>query len=208
MGGIRFFCVKKHSIERSYLYSFSIIFLLGLSTAFFLRASWLNIYIFFEGSLLPIIVMVLGWGHQPERVQAVVYTVMYTVSTSLPMLVFILIIREVMGRDSVYCYFEGSLFSRRFSRVFFLVLVIPFLVKLPLFSVHSWLPKVHAEAPVSCSMLLAGVLIKFGGYGVLTVLNTFHFREANNLLVLLMCLRLWGGAICGVLCLQQVDLKS
>lgn len=87
-------------------------------------------------------------------------------------------------------------------------LVGAFLVKLPVFMVHTWLPKAHVEAPVSGSMVLAGVLLKFGGYGIMMVLVCFFEYVSFLLVELLVVFVVVGGFFCRLMCLRQVDIKS
>lgn len=82
-----------------------------------------------------------------------------------------------------------------------------FLVKSPIFMLHLWLPKAHVEAPVSGSMILAGVLLKFGGYGCVLVFYYFVPRRRAGIWFL-MSIILWGGLVCGFVCLRQTDMKS
>jgi NADH-ubiquinone oxidoreductase chain 4 len=91
--------------------------------------------------------------------------------------------------------------------VFCLIMISAFLIKMPIFLVHLWLPKAHVEAPISGSMVLAGILLKLGGYGLLRVLTLFTSRIffiGKGFLIL----SLVGGVVIRLLCLRQFDLKS
>lgn len=84
--------------------------------------------------------------------------------------------------------------------------MLAFLIKLPLFGVHAWLPKAHVEAPVVGSMVLAGVLLKLGGYGLLRV--AIFCPPNKGSLTVLTVLALVGALVCSLLCFRQHDLKS
>ena len=88
---------------------------------------------------------------------------------------------------------------------FFLVLA--FLVKFPMYRVHLWLPKAHVEAPVAGSMILAGVLLKLGGYGMYRVLPHILIF-INYISEFLISLSILGGVYVSLLCLRQFDMKS
>lgn len=155
--------MKKNMLLFSYL-SFSMLFFLYVT---FYSFRVINFYIFFEASLIPIFLIIIGWGYQPERLQASLYMLFYTLFASLPLLVVILLEQESF---SSFLPFTRQFLTLSTNRILSLIItffiVFAFLVKLPIFSVHLWLPKAHVEAPVAGSMILAGVLLKLGGYGI------------------------------------------
>nr|YP_009239929.1 NADH dehydrogenase subunit 4 [Leptodius sanguineus]AMN14563.1 NADH dehydrogenase subunit 4 [Leptodius sanguineus] len=172
----------------------------------FSSMDYLLFYISFEASLIPTLILILGWGYQPERIQAGVYMLFYTLAFSLPLL----------GSLIFFSYFSGSTVISLSSPVdssgwvglfWYFATILAFLVKLPMYMVHLWLPKAHVEAPVAGSMILAGVLLKMGGYGLIRVLILFQSVKLS-MSWLWVSIGVLGGAFISLMCLRQVDVKS
>nr|YP_010464270.1 NADH dehydrogenase subunit 4 [Lagria rufipennis]UUL71647.1 NADH dehydrogenase subunit 4 [Lagria rufipennis] len=169
----------------------------------FLCFSSLNMflfYIFFEASLIPTLILIMGWGYQPERLQAGMYLLFYTLFASLPMMISLF-----------FCYnnfFSMNLFffSQINSVLLYVLINLVFFVKIPMYFIHLWLPKAHVEAPVSGSMILAGVMLKLGGYGLLRFM--IMFLKINFLNSIFIGISMMGSLMVSILCLRQSDMKS
>nr|YP_010976954.1 NADH dehydrogenase subunit 4 [Thaumaglossa rufocapillata]WNZ33697.1 NADH dehydrogenase subunit 4 [Thaumaglossa rufocapillata]WRK68084.1 NADH dehydrogenase subunit 4 [Thaumaglossa rufocapillata] len=183
-------------------FSFCVLFLM---ISLFLLFSSMNIfffYLFFEVSLIPVLFLIVGWGYQPERIQAGYYLMFYTLFASLPMMISLFFIYKQEGTMdfSCLCFNYNSFFL-------FFCMNFVFLIKAPMYLLHLWLPKAHVEAPVSGSMILAGVMLKLGGYGMMRLLILFPFICYFWSVVFIM-ISLVGGFIVGLVCLRQTDIKA
>lgn len=182
---------------------FNILCLLLLLLLTFSTINLFIFYVFFERRLIPTIFLIFGWGYQPERLQAGLYLLFYTLFASLPLLIVLFYILNNF-------FTLNFIFLKEFSLESFLIyffLVFAFLVKIPIFIVHLWLPKAHVEAPVSGSIILAGVLLKLGGYGLIRVFSII-LRLSIKLNIFWIILRLVGGLLVSLICLRQIDLKA
>nr|WNH21240.1 NADH dehydrogenase subunit 4 [Gymnothorax pindae] len=165
-------------------------------------------YIMFEATLIPTLIIITRWGNQAERLNAGTYFLFYTLAGSLPLLVALLIIQKDMGTLSMFIIQHNDVASTSWSNnIWWAGCLMAFLVKMPLYGVHLWLPKAHVEAPIAGSMVLAAVLLKLGGYGMMRIM-TIITPLTKELAYPFIVLALWGIIMTGSICMRQTDLKS
>nr|YP_010329884.1 NADH dehydrogenase subunit 4 [Artena dotata]UNP54640.1 NADH dehydrogenase subunit 4 [Artena dotata] len=182
---------------------FNIIFLLIMLFLTFSVMNMFMFYLFFEGSLIPTLMLIIGWGYQPERIKAGMYLLFYTLFVSLPLLMGIFYVFNEM--NSMMIYFLK--FINMDMYMLYFCMIMAFLVKMPMYFVHLWLPKAHVEAPVSGSMILAGIMLKLGGYGLLRLM--IFLQQVNlKLNYISIVISLIGGFYISLKCFCQVDIKS
>lgn len=190
----------------STLFSFITLLLLLTLVISFSTSNLFTFYIWFEASLVPTILLIIIWGYQPERLQASIYLMIYTLTASLPLLLMLSIIYASSNHlRIIYPWIQIP--SSINSLIGVLILLIAFIVKLPLFSVHLWLPKAHVEAPVAGSIILAAVLLKLGGYGLLRI-STIFPKQIILITPYIISIALIGAILSSLICLRQADLKS
>jgi NADH-quinone oxidoreductase subunit M len=192
-------------------------FLLLLSSAMvgvFVSLDLLLFYLFFEASLVPMFFLIGIWGGE-RRIYAAIKFFIYTSVGSLLMLVAIIalyhdyntfdytLILAAMQQGQTL----AALHSPRFEMIVFAAFALAFCIKVPLFPLHTWLPDAHTEAPTAGSVILAGVLLKMGTYGLLRFnLGMFpeSARAAAPLIITLAVIGIIYGALVAMV---QPDVK-
>nr|YP_003734788.1 NADH dehydrogenase subunit 4 [Spathius agrili]ACJ06262.1 NADH dehydrogenase subunit 4 [Spathius agrili] len=190
----------------NYLYMNLMIFLMNFLFLSFSSMNLLMFYFFFEMSLIPIILIIMGWGYQIDRIQASMYMLFYTLFGSLPLLItIILIYYNIHSMSFNMLYFLNN--SLNLNNIYlFIMMNSAFLIKMPMYITHLWLPKAHVEAPVSGSMILAGIMLKLGSYGIYRMI-TFFPKMFLTFNIFIMSISIIGSLITSLICLNQSDLK-
>lgn len=163
-------------------------------------------YIFFELILLPMTVIIGVWGSRARKIKALFYSSLHTLLGSLLMLLGLIVFYFEAGTTNlgVLATAEISTLKQYLLRFLFFV---PFAVKIPMFPFHIWLPEAHVEAPTVGSVILAGLLLKLGGYGFVRVLSGVLPEATRFFSPMVLVLRLCGVLYASLTLLRQIDIK-
>nr|QGZ05163.1 NADH dehydrogenase subunit 4 [Phrynocephalus forsythii] len=164
-------------------------------------------YVLFEATLIPTLIIITRWGSQPKRLTAGTYFMYYTLLGSLPLLIAILFLNNQENNSNflMLTLLKPYTHNQLTNNILWLACMTAFLVKMPLYGVHLWLPKAHVEAPIAGSMVLAAVLLKLGGYGIIRMTST---NISTTLIYPTIAMAMWGIIMTGLTCLRKTDLKA
>lgn len=193
---------------RILLLNFLIFILISLLIILFSVNNLLIFYILFESLLIPMFLIIGIWGARERKINAAYRFWLYTVFGSFFFLSIILILYIKCGTLNIYELYFYNTYNLNFQKIGWICLFISFAVKFPIYPFHIWLPEAHAEAPTVGSILLAGILLKLGPYGIIRFCNflfiygLFFYRP---LIFLLSLLSIYYTALSA---LNQIDIKK
>ena len=178
----------------------------GLLNGVFEALDAVLFYIFFEGVLIPMFIIIGVWGG-PNRVYAAVKFFLYTLLGSLLMLVAMLYLYDKSGGSFAITDWHRLPLSLAVQTVLFFGFLLAFAVKVPMWPVHTWLPDAHTEAPTGGSVVLAAILLKLGAYGFVRFTLPILPDASKHLAWLMIALSLVAIAYIGLVTLVQTDMK-
>jgi NADH-quinone oxidoreductase subunit M len=178
----------------------------GLLNGVFEALDAVLFYIFFEGTLIPMFIIIGVWGG-PNRVYASVKFFLYTLLGSLLMLVAMLYLYNKSGGSFAITDWHRLPLDLAVQTVLFFGFLFAFAVKVPMWPVHTWLPDAHTEAPTGGSVVLAAILLKLGAYGFVRFTLPILPDASRELAWLMIALSLVAIAYIGLVTLVQTDMK-
>lgn len=185
-----------------------IILIILLVILSFMTTNILLFYVFFESILIPMFILIGIWGSRERKLDAAYKFFIYTAFGSIFFLIVIIYLYSLYGTLELYELLELIKISKFYQKLCWFLMFITFATKIPLFPFHTRLPEAHAEAPTVGSILLAGILLKLGPYGLLRFLNLlfpYGLIYYRNIVFLLSLCSIYYTILTAI---RQIDLKK
>jgi len=187
-------------------YMLAFLFLETVMIGMFASVDILLFYIFFEAVLIPMYLIIGIWGGE-RRIYASFKFFLYTLTGSVLMLIAIVVIYRLTNSMSIV-ELQGNYFMRNVQLYLWLAFFASFAVKIPMWPFHTWLPDAHVEAPTAGSVILAGVLLKMGGYGFIRFSLGMLPEASQYFSPMIMTLSIVAVIYTSLVALAQTDIKK
>nr|YP_010338986.1 NADH dehydrogenase subunit 4 [Sahlingia subintegra]UNJ19076.1 NADH dehydrogenase subunit 4 [Sahlingia subintegra] len=194
-----------HKFNKEYLICF--LFLESLLIQVFSVLDLVFFYVFFESVLIPMFLIVGIWGSRERKIRAAYQFFLYTLVGSLLFLIALIFIYFQTGTSDLQILRYHN-FSENQQLVLWLAFFASFAVKIPMIPFHIWLPEAHAEAPTAGSVILAGILLKMGGYGFIRFSLPLFVEASIFFTPLIYTLSIVATIYASLITLRQVDFKK
>lgn len=194
-----------HFLIKEYLICFLLLEFFLIQVFCVLDLLWF--YIFFESVLIPMFLIVGIWGSRERKIRAAYQFFLYTLIGSLLMLLALLVIYFQVGSLDLRILYNHN-FTDLEQTLFWLAFFASFAIKIPMVPFHIWLPEAHAEAPTAGSVILAGILLKMGGYGFLRFSIPMFPQASIYFTPLVFTLSIMAIIYASLITLRQIDLKK
>jgi len=211
LGIMAILCSWTEIRERAGFFHFNLLWVLAGITGVFLSMDLFLFYLFWELMLVPMYLLIGIWGHE-RRIYAATKFFLFTQLSGLLMLVAIISLAVIHRETTGVLTFDyeqllGTVLQPNTALLLMLGFFIAFAVKLPIFPLHTWLPDAHTEAPTAGSVILAGLLLKTGAYGLIRFVLPLFPEASHRLAPLMMTIGVIGILYGAVLAVGQTDLK-
>lgn len=194
--------------KRPAQYMAAFLIMSGLINGAFAAMDAILFYVFFEGMLIPLYLIIGMWGG-PRRVYASIKLFLYTLMGSLLMLVAVIYLSYLSGGSFSIVDFQNiKQIPLTVQQLLFVAFFLSFAVKVPMFPVHTWLPDAHVEAPTGGSMVLAAITLKVGAYGFLRFILPIVPDASRYFAPAIIVLSLIAVIYIGMVALVQTDMKK
>jgi NADH-quinone oxidoreductase subunit M len=211
LGIMAVLCSWTEISERTGFFHFNLLWILAGITGVFLSLDLFLFYLFWELMLVPMYLLIGIWGHE-RRIYAATKFFLFTQLSGLLMLIAIISLAVIHRQTTGVLTFDyelllGTALQPKTAVLLMLGFFIAFAVKLPIFPLHTWLPDAHTEAPTAGSVVLAGLLLKTGAYGMIRFVLPLFPDAARRLAPFMMTIGVIGILYGAVLAVAQTDLK-
>lgn len=211
LGSIAVLISWKEIQERVGFFHFNLMWVLAGICGVFLTMDLFLLYFFWEVMLIPMYFLIGIWGHENKRYAAYKFFI-YTQASGLLMLIAILALYFVHGTATGQYTYDyrlllGTVMDSATERWIMLGFLVAFAVKLPVVPLHTWLPDAHSQAPTAGSLILAGLLLKTGAYGLLRFVLPLFPTASHEIATWAMALGVVGILYGAILAFAQTDLK-